>query len=97
MPLPAEHIPPGTAEWRTPDARRWLAAVPARWAHPLWAVLTLVVSMVWELEAAPVPVCTSAEPCGTDWLGLGTAVVPLLTPYWCGGSRDPRSWGSRPG
>lgn len=89
MPLPAEHIPPGTAEWRTPDARRWLAAVPARWAHPLWAVLALVVSMVWELEAAPVPVCTSAEPCGTDWLGLGTAVVLLLTPYWVW--RQPRS------
>ncbi|MFI8087297.1 hypothetical protein ACIF9R_03135 [Streptomyces sp. NPDC086080] len=38
--------------------------------------------MVWELEAGPVPACTSAEPCGTDWLGLGAAVVLLLTPYW---------------
>ncbi len=82
MPLPAEHIPPGTTDWRTPDARRWLAAVPALWAHPLWAVLALVVSVVWELEAGPVAACTSADPCGTDWPGLGVAVVMVLTPYW---------------
>ncbi|MFE4053836.1 hypothetical protein [Streptomyces sp. YIM B13518] len=82
VPLPAEHIPPGTADWRTPDARRWLAAVPARWAHPLWAVLALIVSVVWELEAGPVAACTSADPCGTDWPGLGVAVVMVLTPYW---------------
>lgn len=82
MPLPAENVPPGTADWRTPDALRWLAAVPARWAQPLWAVLALVVSVVWELEAGPVPACTSADPCGTDWPGLGVAVVMVLTPYW---------------
>ncbi|MFC7989998.1 hypothetical protein ACFUV2_11915 [Streptomyces pilosus] len=82
VPLPAEHIPPGTADWRTPDARRWLAAVPARWAQPLWAVLAYLVSVVWELEAGPVPACTSAAPCGTDWPGLGVAVVMVLTPYW---------------
>ncbi len=82
MPLPAEHIPPGTADWRTPDARRWLAAVPARWAHPLWAALAWVLSVVWELESAPVAACTSADPCGTDWPGLGVAVVMVLTPYW---------------
>ncbi|MFG2511857.1 hypothetical protein [Streptomyces sp. NPDC048584] len=82
VPLPAERIPPGTADWRTSDAQRWLAAVPARWAHPLWAVLALVVSVVWELEAGPVAACTSAAPCGTDWPGLGVAAVLLLTPYW---------------
>src|SRR5690606_6632856 len=51
VPLPAEHIPPGTADWRTPDAQRWLAAVPTLWAHPLWAILAWVLSIVWELEA----------------------------------------------
>ncbi|GAA3393785.1 hypothetical protein GCM10017752_36310 [Streptomyces roseoviridis] len=82
MPLPAEHIPPGTAEWRTPDAERWLAAAPARWARPLWTLLVLVASLAWDVAEAPVAPCTSAAPCGTDWLGLGTAVVLLLTLYW---------------
>ncbi|GHH45220.1 hypothetical protein [Streptomyces candidus] len=82
LPLPAEHIPPGTVEWRTPDAERWLAAAPARWAHPLWALSALAVSLIWYIAAAPVAPCTSAAPCGTDWLGLGTAVVVLLTLYW---------------
>lgn len=82
VPLPAEHIPPGTAEWRTPNAERWLAAAPARWAHPLWTLLALVASLVWDIVEAPVAPCTSAAPCGTDWLGLGMAVVLLLTLYW---------------
>ncbi|MYR93382.1 MULTISPECIES: hypothetical protein [unclassified Streptomyces] len=82
VPLPAEHIPPGTAAWQTPDAQRWLAAVPARWAHPLWAVLALLVPMVWYIAASPLTPCTSAQPCGTDWPGIGMAVVLVLTPYW---------------
>ncbi len=82
MPLSAEHIPPGTADWRTPEAQRWLTAVPARWAHPLWALLALVASLVWDVVAVPAALCTSADPCGTDWLGLGTAVVLVLTLYW---------------
>ncbi|WP_324793633.1 hypothetical protein SJX93_10850 [Streptomyces cyaneofuscatus] len=82
VPLPAEHIPPGTADWRTPDAERWLATVPARWAHPLWAVLALVVSMFWYMGEAPLAPCTSAEPCGTDWSGLGMMVMLVVTPYW---------------
>ncbi|GAB3179499.1 hypothetical protein GCM10027162_32090 [Streptomyces incanus] len=82
MPLPVEHIPPGTADWRTPDAQRWLAAVPARWARPLWALPALIASLGWDIAAAPDAPCTSADPCGTDWLGLGTAVVLVLTLYW---------------
>ncbi|MGW5969563.1 hypothetical protein [Streptomyces sp. NPDC055186] len=82
VPLPAEHIPPDTADWRTPDARRWLAAVPARWAHPLWALLALVASLVWDVMTVPAALCTSADPCGTDWLGLGMTVVLVLTLYW---------------
>ncbi|MYX13699.1 hypothetical protein GTY67_09720 [Streptomyces sp. SID8374] len=82
VPLPAEHIPPGTAAWQTPDAQRWLAAVPARWAHPLWAVLALLVPMVWYIAASPLTPCTSAQPCGTDWPGIGMTVVLVLTPYW---------------
>lgn len=88
MPLPAEHIPPGTADWRTPDAEPWLAAVPARWAHPLWAVLALVVSMVWYMAESPPAPCTPAEPCGIDWSGLGMMVVLVVTPYWAW--RQPR-------
>ncbi|MER6406493.1 hypothetical protein ABT269_23860 [Streptomyces viridosporus] len=82
VPLSAEHIPPGTADWRTPDAQRWLTAVPARWAHPLWALLVLVASLVWDVVAVPAAPCTSTDPCGTDWLGLGIAVVLVLTLYW---------------
>ncbi|MFP1662539.1 hypothetical protein ACLCDR_13890 [Streptomyces cavourensis] len=82
LPLPAEHIPPGAADWRTPDAQRWLAAVPARWAHPLWAVLALVAAGVWYMEGSPAAACTSAAPCGTDWPGLLMAVVLVLTLYW---------------
>lgn len=55
--------------------------MPARWAHPLWAVLALVVSMFWYMGRLPCP-CTSAEPCGTDWSGLGMMVVLVVTPYW---------------
>ncbi|WP_157865031.1 hypothetical protein [Streptomyces prasinopilosus] len=82
VPLPGEHIPPGTADWRTPDARRWLDAAPARWARPVWALPVLVASLVWDIAAAPVAPCTTAAPCGTDWPGLGTVVVLLLTLYW---------------
>ncbi|WP_433543813.1 hypothetical protein ACQPZG_00905 (plasmid) [Streptomyces sp. CA-294286] len=82
LPLPAEHIPSGTVQWRTPDAGRWLAAAPARWAHPRWALAALAASLIWYIAAAPVEPCTSAAPCGTDWPGLGTAVVLLLTLYW---------------
>lgn len=82
MPLPAEHIPPGTPAWRTADVLRWLDAVPARWAHPLFAFLALAVSVAWEVAAAPVPACTSAEPCGSDWPGLAVAVVLVLSLYW---------------
>ncbi|MFF6870726.1 hypothetical protein [Streptomyces sp. NPDC012450] len=82
VPLPAEHIPPGTAEWRNLDAERWLAAAPARWAHPLWTLPALVASLVWDIVEAPVAPCASADPCGTDWPGLGMAVVLLLTLYW---------------
>ncbi|MFE8952163.1 hypothetical protein [Streptomyces althioticus] len=82
VPLPAEHIPPGTPAWRTADVLRWLDAVPARWAHPLFAFLALAVSVAWEVTAAPVPACTSAEPCGSDWAGLAVAVVLVLSLYW---------------
>ncbi len=82
MPLPAEHIPPGTAAWRTPDAQRWLGSVPGRWAHPLWALLALAAAVAWDVVAAPVDPCTSDDPCGTDWFGLGVTVVLVLTLYW---------------
>ncbi|WSB86468.1 hypothetical protein OHA60_23270 [Streptomyces cellulosae] len=56
--------------------------MPARWAHPLLAVLALAVSVAWEVAAGPVPACTSAEPCGSDWTGLAVAVVLVLSLYW---------------
>ncbi|WP_203588033.1 hypothetical protein, partial [Actinospica acidiphila] len=82
VPLPAEHIPPGTPAWRTADVLRWLDAVPARWAHPVFAFLVLAVSVAWEVAADPVPACTSAEPCASDWPGLAVAVVLVLSLYW---------------
>ncbi|MFJ8694428.1 hypothetical protein [Streptomyces roseolilacinus] len=88
VPLPAGHIPPGTADWRSSDARRWLAAVPAAWAHPLWAVLGLALTAAWWTATAPAVPCTPAEPCGTDWPGLGFAAALLLTLYWV--ARQPR-------
>ncbi|MCP9957624.1 hypothetical protein [Streptomyces sudanensis] len=88
LPLPAGHIPPGTAAWRSPDARRWLAAAPAGWARPLWAVLGLVLTAVWGVARAPDAPCTAAEPCGTDWVGLGFAAALPLTLYWV--VRQPR-------
>ncbi|MFG3495255.1 hypothetical protein [Streptomyces sp. NPDC047928] len=80
--LPAEHIPPGTPEWRSADTRAWLASVPGRWAHPLWALLALLGTGVWSLETGPVPPCTAADPCGTDWIGLLFAVLTLLGFLW---------------
>ncbi|MFJ3163176.1 hypothetical protein [Streptomyces kanasensis] len=88
VPLPADHIPPGAAEWRSADARRWLAASPAAWAHPLWAVLALAAGTVWQVAAVPAAPCTTASPCGADWLGMGFAALLLLTLYWV--ARQPR-------
>lgn len=83
VPLPAERIPPGTAEWRSADARRWLAAVPAPWAHPLWATGALAAATVWSAGSGPEQPCTSASPCGAeDWLGFAFFAVLLLTLYW---------------
>ncbi|MDT0492429.1 hypothetical protein RM717_18120 [Streptomyces griseus] len=88
VPLPADHIPPGTAAWRTPDARRWLDAAPARWARPVVAVPVLAASLVWDIAASPVDACTTAAPCGTDWPGIGLMALLLLTLYWV--VRQPR-------
>ncbi|MER7624554.1 hypothetical protein [Streptomyces sp. NPDC126503] len=82
VPLPAEHIPSGAVPWRTADAQRWLAATPGWWAHPAAAATVLAGSSVWDVVAAPVPPCTSADPCGADWPGLAAAVVLVLTLYW---------------
>ncbi|MEE1939692.1 hypothetical protein V1L54_09740 [Streptomyces sp. TRM 70361] len=82
VPLPSEWTPSGARPWRSADTGRWLAAAPARWAHPLWSFLALFAAAVWCTAAAPLPRCTAAEPCGADWWGLAfTAVVPL-TLYW---------------
>ncbi|MFD3512512.1 hypothetical protein [Streptomyces sp. NPDC058657] len=55
VPLPGGRIPEGTAAWRTADVHRWLAAVPARWAHPLWTALVLAGAVVWAVLAMPDP------------------------------------------
>ncbi|MFE2290045.1 hypothetical protein [Streptomyces sp. NPDC059452] len=88
VPLPAEHIPAGTADWRTPDAQRWLAAAPARWARPLLAVPVLAAALIWDIAVSPVDACTSAAPCGTDWPGIGLMGLLALTLYWV--VRQPR-------
>ncbi|PJE96456.1 hypothetical protein CUT44_18330 [Streptomyces carminius] len=82
LPLPPELVPAGVRPWRSADTGRWLAAAPARWAHPLWSFLALLAAAMWCTAAAPPPPCTTAEPCGADWWGLAfTAAVPL-TLYW---------------
>ncbi|MFV2121651.1 hypothetical protein ACE14D_25725, partial [Streptomyces sp. Act-28] len=88
VPLPAGHIPPGTADWRSCDARRWLEAVPAAWARPLWAAPALALTAAWWAGTVPAAPCTPAEPCGTDWPGLVFAAALLLTLYWV--VRQPR-------
>ncbi|MDG9701572.1 hypothetical protein [Streptomyces sp. DH37] len=80
--LPPEWTPPGARPWRSADTGRWLAAAPARWAHPLWSFLGLLAAAVWCTAAAPLPPCTATEPCGADWWGLAFTAVVLLTLYW---------------
>ncbi|MEU9606588.1 hypothetical protein [Streptomyces sp. NPDC048057] len=82
LPLPAEHIPAGTAAWRSADAARWSAAAPRRWAHPMGAVLALAVGMVWFVASAPEEACTTAQPCASSWPSLTLSVLALLCPYW---------------
>ncbi|MFF0449061.1 hypothetical protein ACFYT4_22090 [Streptomyces sp. NPDC004609] len=82
LPLPHDRIPPGTRDWRSADASRWLAAAPARWAHPLWPTAALVATAVWAIATADGAACTSADPCAADWWGLALAGAALLSLYW---------------
>ncbi|SCK35587.1 hypothetical protein YW7DRAFT_02946 [Streptomyces sp. AmelKG-E11A] len=82
LPLPAEHIPPGTRDWRGTDTARWAAAAPARWTHPLWAVAALSAAAVWSIAAAPDDICTVARPCDADWEYVALSLVAVLTLYW---------------
>ncbi|MGV9313231.1 hypothetical protein ACWDR0_13700 [Streptomyces sp. NPDC003691] len=82
VPLPPEHIPEGTAVWQSVDARRWRAAGPGGWTHPLWASLAVVVAVVWSVAAAPDVPCTAAAPCDTVWDELAVGALALLCPYW---------------
>ncbi|MEU5974844.1 hypothetical protein [Streptomyces sp. NPDC047315] len=88
LPLPAEHIPAGTAAWRSADAARWSAAAPRRWAHPLVAMGALAVGMVWFIDTEPEGACTAAEPCATAWGSVAAAGLALLCLYWT--LRQPR-------
>ncbi|MFD5316747.1 hypothetical protein [Streptomyces sp. NPDC127098] len=82
VPLPPDRIPGGTRDWRSADAHRWLAAGPARWSRPWWAVGALLVAGVLALAASPVPVCSEAAPCGPEWPGALLAGLALLQLYW---------------
>ncbi|MBB1259668.1 hypothetical protein [Streptomyces alkaliterrae] len=82
LPLPAEHRPHGVREWRSADAREWLAAAPGRWARPQWAALALIATYAWAFVDSPEPVCTDSAPCQFDWwpvVFFGFAVLQL---YW---------------
>ncbi|TDC22433.1 hypothetical protein E1265_15705 [Streptomyces sp. 8K308] len=82
VPLPPDRIPSGTRDWRSADTRRWLAAGPARWSRPRWAVGALLVAGVWALAVSPGPVCSEAAPCGPEWSGALLAGLALLQLYW---------------
>lgn len=69
-------------DWRSAQGGQWLAAAPARWAHPLWPVCLLVVTAVWSVAEAPVAACTTQAPCGADWWALSLAGAGLLNLYW---------------
>ncbi|GAB2892832.1 hypothetical protein [Streptomyces mayteni] len=82
LPLPSDHIPDGTRDWRASDARRWLDAGPARWSRPWWAVLALLGAGLWAIASTPVPVCSESAPCGPAWTGSWLAGLALLQLYW---------------
>ncbi|MFF8959829.1 PH domain-containing protein [Streptomyces sp. NPDC014894] len=82
LPLPPEHIPAGAAPWRSDDARRWAAAVPGKWAGPLYAAIALIAGAAWAIAWEPEFACTAARPCGTEWWGLAHFGLLLLCLYW---------------
>ncbi|GAB2596441.1 hypothetical protein GCM10027168_31570 [Streptomyces capparidis] len=80
--LPPEHVPEGTRAWSSRDVHRWLACVPARWAHPAWAVLALLAAGLWATASVGGPACTDADPCGAQWWGTVLMGAALLQLYW---------------
>jgi hypothetical protein len=79
VPLPAGRIPEGAKDWRTAEVRQWLAAVPARWAHPVWPVLALVGAVVWAVLAVPEPKPAHFGPLGAGSLDTGSLDAGSLT------------------
>ncbi|MER6915315.1 hypothetical protein ABT354_26880 [Streptomyces sp. NPDC000594] len=82
LPLPPEHIPAGATTWRTADARRWSAARPARWAHPLISLAVLVAGALWAIVSEPEAACTPARPCDAEWASMSHFALLLITLYW---------------
>ncbi|MEU4169366.1 hypothetical protein AB0F46_21140 [Streptomyces sp. NPDC026665] len=81
-PIPSRSVPAGTPVWSAEEAARWLRLRHARWAHPLWSVLALLVTVAWAIAVAPEPPCTDAAPCGADWPGMVEMGLAVGLLYW---------------
>ncbi|MFF3886881.1 hypothetical protein [Streptomyces sp. NPDC001914] len=81
-PIPSRSVPAGTPVWSAGEAARWLRLRHARWAHPLWSVLALLVTVVWAIAVAPEPPCTDAAPCSADWPGMVEMGLAVGLLYW---------------
>ncbi|MEV6191106.1 hypothetical protein AB0M19_01780 [Streptomyces sp. NPDC051920] len=81
-PIPSRSAPADTPVWSAGEAARWLRLRHARWAHPLWSVLALLVTVVWAIAVAPDPPCTDAAPCGADWPGMVEMGLAVGLLYW---------------
>ncbi|MBX9394244.1 hypothetical protein K4749_11695 [Streptomyces sp. TRM72054] len=83
VPLPGASIPEGVPGWTSKGAERWVALCPPRWCRPLWpALVALVAALAAAFLPDPGPACSSADPCGPDWLGMSTWVLLLGQVLW---------------
>ncbi|MER5177357.1 hypothetical protein ABT009_03085 [Streptomyces sp. NPDC002896] len=83
IPLPPEAVPSDAPAWLSPDADRWRALAPGRWAHPFPAVLALALACLAALRLAgdDAYVCDDAGACTADWLGTVMAALMFTVLY----------------
>jgi hypothetical protein len=80
-PVPYTDVP--ARPWLSADAGRWVDTRVPRWVRPVGpAVLLLVAVIMAGLVLAPDPVCTSAAPCGADWLDAAATICFLPHLVW---------------
>ncbi|MGW6063000.1 hypothetical protein [Streptomyces sp. NPDC055189] len=87
VPLPREDVPAGAADWKSADAGAWLRVRPARWAHPLPAVVLLVCALAVAMGTPPMDayLCGRLGSCEPRWwvtAHLGLVAVVVLRWLW---------------